>query len=111
MISTKVTAVRPKARTAMGNRKKAHHRGTHQTRARAITTAANANPNTRCWRCGRTLPEHPPHRNGRPPYWTAGHLIDGQVGGQMLPEASTCNYSAGATAGNRRRKLHTSRNW
>jgi hypothetical protein len=96
----------------MGNRKAAHHRGTHQARARAITTAANANPHTRCWRCGRTLEAHPPHRNGRPAYWTAGHTTDGQTNGQLLPEASTCNYSAGATAGNRRRNgLHTTRTW
>jgi len=28
--------------------------------------------------------------------WTAGHVIDGQVDGRLLPECSPCNYGAGA---------------
>lgn len=97
----------------MAYTKAPHHKGSHQVRARRLTRAANANPNTICWRCGRTLPQHPPHRNGRPAYWTAGHLHDGRIGGPLAPEASTCNYSAGATAGNRRRGRTrvTSRTW
>jgi hypothetical protein len=87
----------------MGNTKAAHHMGTHQVRARAVVNAANANPMTTCWRCGLTLAEHAPHRNGRPAFWTAGHLHDGQIDGPLTPEASTCNYSAGAKAGNARR--------
>jgi hypothetical protein len=96
----------------MGNRhKRAHHRGTHQLRARAVVTAANANPNTRCGRCGLTLTQHTPHRNGKPATWQAGHVIDGQVNGELRPEASTCNESHGATLGNTRRVQATTRDW
>lgn len=92
--------------------KAAHHRGSHQRRARAVTTAANNDPTTRCWRCQRTLTEHPPHRNGKPARWTAGHLVDGQVDGLLLPEASTCNYSEGGRLGNARRtSFRTTRRW
>ena len=96
--------------------KAAHHRGTHQARARVIKAQADANPSTRCWSCGLTLAEHAPHRDGRPAFWTAGHLNDGQVDGPMAPEASTCNYSRGAKVGNARRHadkhdLHPVRQW
>lgn len=93
----------------------AHHRGTYPARARALRARANADPLTRCWRCGRTLAEHPPHRNGKPARWTAGHLVDGQENGPLAPEASTCNYAAGAVLGNKRRsrrgQRRTSRRW
>lgn len=82
----------------MAKTKGPHHRGTHQTTAKRITDQANANPSTVCWRCGLRLDQHQPHRNGRPAYWTAGHLHDGQIDGPMAPEASTCNYSAGGKA-------------
>ena len=87
-----------------GKQGKAHYAGTYLVDARHVRAAANANPHTRCWRCGRTLAEHPPHRNGRPARWQAGHVVDGQVGGQLRPEASTCNTSAGASHGNRKRE-------
>lgn len=94
----------------------AHHRGTYPARARALRARANADPLTRCWRCGRTLAEHPPHRNGKPARWTAGHLVDGQEDGPLAPEASTCNYSSGGRLGNARRARRraprrTSRRW
>jgi hypothetical protein len=79
-----------------------HHRGTHQIRARRLTAYAYANPDTRCWRCGLTLAQHPPHKTGKPARWTAGHVNDGEMGGLLLPEASTCNYAAGAELGNQR---------
>lgn len=94
--------------------KRPHHTGSYQARAAAVRAAANANPTTTCWRCGRTLAEHPPHRNGKPARWTAGHIHDGQIDGPLAPEASTCNYSAGATLGNKRRssrRLNTTRDW
>lgn len=90
----------------MGRTKGPHHRGTYHRRSLAIVTAARSNPATRCWRCGRTLTEHPPHHNGRPPFWTAGHIIDGQVNGELRPEASTCNYSAGARRRNHQPSQH-----
>lgn len=91
-----------------------HHRGNYPAMARAIRDAANANPTTRCWRCGRTLDQHPTHRNGKPAQWTAGHINDGQVDGPLAPEVSTCNYSAGAALGNERmrtREVNASRDW
>lgn len=94
----------------MAKTKSAHHRGNFDLRSTALRAAAYANPHTRCWRCGLTLTEHPPHRNGKPARWTAGHIVDGQIGGELRPEASTCNYSAGATAGNRKRNP-TSEQW
>lgn len=83
--------------------KGAHHKGGYQRKAHRIRQAANANPHTRCWRCGRPLQEHPPHKNGRPAYWTAGHLIDGDPQSPLAPEASTCNFAAGARHGNHTR--------
>lgn len=85
----------------MAKVKPAHHRGSHQVRARRVVEAANANPDTRCWRCGRTMAEI---RRTKPrARWTGGHLHDGQVDGQLAAECSPCNYGAGATMGNRRR--------
>jgi hypothetical protein len=82
-----------------------HHRGSHQRRAKKITAAADADPTTRCWRCGRTKAEH-----GR--RWHAGHLVDGQVNGPLAAECEPCNTSAGARRGNQRRAgLRTTRDW
>lgn len=80
-----------------------HYQGTYQRRARALVTAANHNPNTKCWRCHRTLDQHPNHKTGRPPHWTAGHTRDTDPTAPLAPEASTCNYTAGAHTGNARR--------
>jgi hypothetical protein len=79
-----------------------HHRGDYLVRSRDVRDAANADPATRCWRCGKTLREHAPHHNGKPARWTAGHLRDSDPTSPLLPEASTCNYSAGALLGGRR---------
>jgi hypothetical protein len=69
--------------------------GNYPARARAVVLAARRNPLTHCWRCGHTLAEHPPHRTGARPYWTAGHVIDSDPRSPLAPEASTCNYAAG----------------
>lgn len=87
----------------MPARMRPHYTGSYQRRARLVRAAAKRNPLTRCWRCTRLLQEHPPHRNGRPPFWTAGHVITGKVDGELRPEASTCNLSHGASWGNARR--------
>lgn len=84
-------------------RKAAHHRGTYQARAKRVTDAAYANPSTRCWRCRRTLAQVQ-QRKPRA-RWTAGHVIAGQVGGDLEPECSPCNYGHGARLGNRMRRL------
>ena len=89
----------------MAKRKPAHHRGDYARRAKAVRDAANADPTTRCWRCGRTQAEH-----GQP--WQAGHLNDGQVGGPLRAECRACNAGAGARLGSRRRKgLIPTRDW
>jgi hypothetical protein len=81
--------------------KPAHYKGNYARRAKAIRDTANANPLTRC-RCGLLAHQHPPHRNGAQGRWTAGHVVDGQVGGALVPEWSTCNLQAGARLGNLR---------
>lgn len=84
--------------------KPAHYAGSYHVQARKVREAAKADPFTRCWRCGKTLAQHPRHKTGRLPHWTAGHVISGMPGGPLAPEASTCNYTAGARLGNRRQR-------
>ena len=75
-----------------------HHSGSYHRRAMALRAAANADPGTRCWRCGRTLAEHPPTKTGRAPRWTAGHVEDrnGNLTGELAPEPDVCNFTEGA---------------
>lgn len=88
----------------MSGTRKPWHAGNFARRARAVRDAANRNPDTRCWRCGRTKAEH-----GRP--WHAGHLNDSEIGGPLAPECEPCNTSHGAAHGNRNREPHTERWW
>lgn len=90
----------------MGKAKAPHHRGNYQAAAAKVRAKANADPTTRCWRCGQLA------RPGDP--WTAGHINDGQTGGPLRAEHASCNYSAGAQLGNARRSrttLRTTRQW
>lgn len=87
-----------------GKRGKAHHAGTYAVHARAVRAAANANPDTRCWRCHLTHAEYAAIHGPRAATWTAGHIIDGQVNGHLAPEHARCNHSAGAAHGNRMRE-------
>lgn len=94
--------------------KYAAHHGTYQRRSRMVRAAANANPNTICWSCGRTLRKHAPHQTGRPATWHAGHTIDSSIdapawlnvtvrpppGPWLAAEASTCNIHRGVVFGN-----------
>ena len=99
-------------------RKGAHHRGSYHTLSTAMNRKATADPTTTCWRDGLTLAQHGTGRT-----WTCGHVDDLNLYGQhpsryathidgrlCAPEASRCNYSAGAIAGNTRRNP-TSRHW
>jgi len=89
----------------MPGRVRTHYAGDYQRRARLVRLRADADPTTRCWRCGLTKAEH-----GQP--WDAGHLNDGQAGGPLAAECRRCNRSSGAAMGNRMRKgLRTSRRW
>lgn len=94
----------------MSGIKGAHHRGTYHVDSAKVRAAANRNPATVCWRDGLTLAQHPPGA-----FWTAGHVNDGETGGLLLPEASCCNFSRGAAAGNAQRTKpgprRTSRTW
>lgn len=83
--------------------KKPWHAGSYHVTSRRIREQAAADPLTQCWRCGRTLDQHPPHKTGKPARWTAGHVVDSDPTSPLLPEASTCNKSAGARYGNRLR--------
>ena len=78
-----------------------HHKGSYHRASAKIRAAGYANPDARCWRCGRTLDQI---RASKPrARWTAGHLVDGQVDGPLALECSPCNYSNGAAMGNRKR--------
>jgi hypothetical protein len=85
----------------------AHRRGTYTAKAAQVRAQANANPMTRCWRCGRTLDQHGPGNT-----WDAGHIRSGDPTSPLAAEASSCNRSAGAALGNRQRSgLRTTREW
>ena len=88
----------------MSGQRKPHHSGSYQRRADRVRQLAYANPATKCWRCSRTLAEHGTS-------WQAGHVIDGQVDGELRPECLPCNASAGAIRGNRMRVQGTTRRW
>lgn len=94
---------------------KAHRSYAYQVASKQVTTAAKATPFAVCWRCGRTLQDHPRHRNGKRAWWTAGHTIDGSetwkpwlhvtihppAGDWLACEGSTCNLIAGSSLGGR----------
>jgi hypothetical protein len=82
---------------------RSHHQGDYAKRAALVRAQANANPDTRCGRCGQ------PARPDDP--WTAGHIIDGQVGGALQPEHRSCNCAAGAARGNALREPRSERWW
>lgn len=69
------------------------HQGDYRKRAARVRALANANPDTRCWRCGELA------RPGDP--WQAGHVIDGQIGGELRAEHRSCNIEAGNEARHR----------
>ena len=79
-----------------GRNGRAHHQGTYAKRAAAIRNAANTNPDTVCWRCGRGAIEGDP--------WQAGHTTPGEVNGELKAEHRSCNASHGATHGNQMRE-------
>jgi hypothetical protein len=92
-----------KGRAYVGRTKAAHHKGSHQVRAKRCTDWAWTHPTTTCRRCGLTHAEALTRWGETGAKWTAGHIVDGQVGGPYAPEHAHCNYSAGAVAGNRAR--------
>jgi hypothetical protein len=95
----------------MSKTKAPHHKGRYHQASRALVAAAYANPDTRCWRCDKTLAQHPNTKTGNPPRWSAGHVIDGQINGPLRPEVLSCNSRAGAVIGNRSPKRKKGATW
>lgn len=79
-----------------------HYQGDYGRLSAKLRAAAYANPDTRCWRCRRTLAEvrqdHPRAK------WTAGHVIQGLPGAPLAPECSPCASAEGAAITNAKRK-------
>lgn len=90
---------------------RSHYTGSYLVRARAVRDAANADPTTRCWRCGKTLAEARRMWPDRNVIWHAGHTVDGNSAFPLAPEHSVCNTAAGAAVASRRRGLRSSRRW
>jgi hypothetical protein len=83
----------------VAKQKAAHHRGDFQRAGDKAKARAYADPSWPCWRCGRTLAQHPRHKTGRPPSWHYGHTAGPTS--PRLPEVSTCNVRDGASIGGR----------
>lgn len=93
----------------MPSKRRAHYRGRYAADAAAVRAAAYARPNTRCMSptCKHdngTLAEHRPGAR-----WTAGHVVDSQIGGRLQPEVDECNFAAGGRLSHQRRRFRTLR--
>jgi len=88
---------------AMPSHQRDHYKGSYSTRSAKVREDAYADPQTRCWRCGRTLDQEQALHPLKKVTWHAGHLIDGDYLSPLLAEHSTCNTSAGAKVGNAKR--------
>ncbi len=82
----------------MPGKNRAHYKGSYARRAKLVRDRANADPSTRCWRCGEL------GRPGDP--WQAGHVRDGEADSPLRPEHMSCNIKAG-----RRLREPRSRRW
>lgn len=67
------------------------HDWSFKLRAKPVRDRANADPTTRCWRCGRTLAEVRRAEPGRTVAWHAGHTVTGDRWSPLLAECSVCN--------------------
>ena len=70
------------------------YRGSYALKSRGLRAAAYANPDTRCWRCGRTLAQVAFDLPGRKVTWDAGHTDD--PARPLAAECSPCNRADGA---------------
>jgi hypothetical protein len=96
---------------AMPAKDRSHYAGSYQKRARLVRDRANADPLTRCWRCGLTLAEARRRWPDKDVIWHAGHVVDGDSTAPLLPEHSNCNIYAGAVAGNLAKNAKRGRWW
>lgn len=86
-----------------------HHKGTYHQQSARVRAAANADPDTQCWKCGRTLAQA---RRFKPKaHWCAGHVIRGQEGGDLLAECSICSNAEGGRTRTRKSKRRSPRSW
>jgi hypothetical protein len=91
-----------------------------------IRQYANVTPSAVCWLHGTHVTQCPPHKDGTPSTWVAGHTIDGSTtwhawfhvsrvpplpphpqapaGGWLAPQCSASNSSTGAAHGNQTRR-------
>ena len=90
---------------------RSHYRGSYTVRAKAVRDAANADPATRCRRCGLTLAEFIAKHPDRKPAWQAGHVIDHNQLSPLAAEHAWCNGSDGARKRNRVRTMNNSERW
>lgn len=82
----------------MPARDTSHRTTEYKVRAKLVRERAYADPATRCWRCGLTLAEEQGRNPTKTIIWHAGHTVDADNSAPLLPEHSSCNTSAGATA-------------
>lgn len=75
------------------------YRGSYPRRSKAIREAAQQNPATRCWRCGRTYIEALRLWGPKGAAWQSGHVVDGHPGSPLAAEHARCNKRAGAKKG------------
>lgn len=93
----------------MSGTKKPWHNSQHDAAARILNAQADADPTTRCWRCGRTMAEI---RRTKPrARWQAGHLIDGVSAAGYGHECSECNARAGQALAVAARQPRTDLTW
>jgi hypothetical protein len=81
------------------------HRGKHNEWSRQLRNAWNANPDTRCARCGLTRAEGIA-KWGRQGEWEAGHRVASTTAhstADYQPEHAHCNRGEGAATVNTRR--------
>jgi hypothetical protein len=88
----------------MSTNNKQLYRGSYPRRSKAVREAAKANPNTRCWRCGKTYAEALRMWGPVKAAWQAGHVVDSHPGSPLAPEHAKCNEAAGGRLGNARRQ-------
>ena len=78
-------------------------RGSYQVRAARVREAANADPTTRCWRCGGLAVVGDP--------WQAGHVRDSDPTSPLAAEHQSCNTAAGSRLRHGGGRVETSRRW
>lgn len=82
-------------------RDQSHYDAEYRRRRAVLIAEANADPDTRCWRCGHPLDYWAPDD-----CWTTGHVRDTDPTSPLLAEHASCNYRAGGALGAQRREAN-----